>query len=1008
MRNIGKIIAGSAVLLWMSAIVSAQTPITMTNGGNNSTCDATFYDIGGTGNYPAPSSNGQTVVHTICNSGTGPIWAVFTQFNLWKNSCVWGASIDKLKIYNGPSTASPLIGTFTGTDLNSAGSIIEGSSGCLTFEFIRENKGGLGCSSNPGGIGWTANITCTEPPTPETGDNCFEAVPFCSDQSYFFPNNFGNSNDAPSGPNYGCLYSQPNAIWYYLKIAQSGPIQLGLSQTNTGGSGIDIDFAMWGPFNNLSVGCNTVMGGASPLQCSYSASATETIGIGMTGGYSTGQSTPPMAQAGEYYIVVMTNYNGAQGNISLNQTAGTGSTDCSILVPCDITSLTATPSSCDDQTNTFSVTGTVEFSDQPTTGNLIIEDCNGNSVSIPAPFVSPISYTIPNIPTNGQTCEITAYFSDEPLCKKISASYTNPSNCSCVPPVLTINPINVCSATGVDLNSAIGTPSDPSTNTFYNSQADADAATNAISNLVNASGTYWVRAAKTNDPTCYSTYQITVNVTTLTYTGTTTDEICGASDGTISLTLNGGVAPITYSTNNGGTFQSSGNFTGLTSGTYNIVIKDGSGCQITGTETVGSIGGPTITQVTPQNPSCNGVCDGELAVTATGGTLPYTYTWKKNGNAVGSTDQITGLCDGTYSIEVADANNCMATQNNIVLTEPAPVFVQAPDDIVICQGLPVTLTANAPSGAQIVWDNGVTNTVPFVPANVGNTTYTVIATVGSCSATDQVDVRVISTPTPDFDANKFQGCKPLAVTFENNTTAPTGSDCTWAFGDGQTSNVCGDVTHNYLTSGTYTVTLTIKTPEGCEGKTTKLDYIHVIPSPIADFQVTPMVTSISDPEVYFVNQSKFGTQYAWYFGDESPVDTTEHPMHIYPNDEPGDYVVTLIVSSDQNCQDTMRAVIRIQDILIYYIPNTFTPDHDGFNDTFKPVFTSGFDPMMYTLTIYNRWGEVLFESHDTNIGWDGTYGGKVGLDGTYLWKVDYKETMSDKHYTKMGHVNLLR
>lgn len=165
------------------------------------------------------------------------------------------------------------------------------------------------------------------------GLTCFTANPFCSDSAYYFPNNStADGVSSPPGPDYGCLFSQPNPIWYYMKIDEAGTILLSIAQTTAGGVGIDIDFAMWGPFTELEVGCTEIMTGTlSPLQCSYSASATETVGIGLPGGFGGGASTPPAAESGDIYIIILTNYSGQPGNISFSQTGGTGSTDCSII-----------------------------------------------------------------------------------------------------------------------------------------------------------------------------------------------------------------------------------------------------------------------------------------------------------------------------------------------------------------------------------------------------------------------------------------------------------------------------------------------------------------------------------------------------------------------------------------------------------------------------------------------------------------------------------------------------
>ncbi len=95
-------------------------------------------------------------------------------------------------------------------------------------------------------------------------------------------------------------------------------------------------------------------------------------------------------------------------------------------------------------------------------------------------------------------------------------------------------------------------------------------------------------------------------------------------------------------------------------------------------------------------------------------------------------------------------------------------------------------------------------------------------------------------------------------------------------------------------------------------------------------------------------------------------------------------------------------------MIIFYIPNTFTPDNDEFNQDFQPVFTSGFDPYDFNLKIYNRWGQVVFESNDATQGWDGTYGGELVQDGSYTWKIEFKSISNDERFIHTGHVNVLK
>ena len=112
------------------------------------------------------------------------------------------------------------------------------------------------------------------------------------------------------------------------------------------------------------------------------------------------------------------------------------------------------------------------------------------------------------------------------------------------------------------------------------------------------------------------------------------------------------------------------------------------------------------------------------------------------------------------------------------------------------------------------------------------------------------------------------------------------------------------------------------------------------------------------------------------------------------------------VSSD-GCRDTASRTVHVGEDLIYYVPNAFSPDGDEFNNVFKPILTTGFDVNSYHLQIFNRWGELIFESLNYEEGWDGTYHDEKLLDGTYIWKIKVKNRSSDKKVELDGHVTLL-
>ncbi len=148
--------------------------------------------------------------------------------------------------------------------------------------------------------------------------SCQTAQPFCAGGSsgVTFPATV-NGPAAQTGPNYGCLGTQPNPAWYYLQISQSGNLDILIAGQIGNGPGQDVDFIAWGPFSSLANVCNSLTAG-NIVDCSYSGSPTETLNI-------------VNAVAGQYYMVLITNYANVTQNIVFNQYAGTGSTNCALL-----------------------------------------------------------------------------------------------------------------------------------------------------------------------------------------------------------------------------------------------------------------------------------------------------------------------------------------------------------------------------------------------------------------------------------------------------------------------------------------------------------------------------------------------------------------------------------------------------------------------------------------------------------------------------------------------------
>lgn len=388
------------------------------------------------------------------------------------------------------------------------------------------------------------------------------------------------------------------------------------------------------------------------------------------------------------------------------------------------------------------------------------------------------------------------------------------------------------------------------------------------------------------------------------------------------------------------------------------------------------------------------VCEGESVTLNATGTSGGNITWN---NSIVNNQSFTPILGTTEYIVTNTLSDTVCYDNMNITVNPIPI-VNAGNDTIICDGESVTLNGVGPG---LSWNNGITNGVPFNPTTT--LTYTLTGTENGCNNTDEVLVTVNPNPIPNFISDYTDGCNPFVVNFEDNTLG--GVNCVWNLGDGTIINECDNISHTYTSDGSYNVSLSVTDINGCVGNKTINNYIIVTPSPISDFSATPSVTSVSNTLIEFDNNSINGIDYIWNFGDNSITETEFSPFHIYPSDAGGEYVVTLIAINGE-CRDTSKMLINIKDELIFFVPNSFTPN--GVNKKFTPIFTSGYDPLGYTLLIYNRWGEIIFESNDTSVGWDGTYNGKLVKTGVYVWIIDFKETMSDKRHNYQGNINVLR
>ena len=408
--------------------------------------------------------------------------------------------------------------------------------------------------------------------------------------------------------------------------------------------------------------------------------------------------------------------------------------------------------------------------------------------------------------------------------------------------------------------------------------------------------------------------------------------------------------------------------------------------------------------------SDSAICDGfPITLTATGNA--NLYVWEN------LTPPSLGVVDGVpfvppytndYVVIGYDASTgCYNSDTVQIIVHPFISITANANATALCENDMLTLWGSGATPIAVyTWDNGVTDSVGFIP-QVGTETYTLIGTDGNnCSDTTDITITVNPNPTADFVTNmNIGGCLPFCPTF-TDMSSPGSASVQWFFGDGTTSNQLGDVINCYDDYGTYDVTLITTTLEGCSDSLTIPNIINVEPV-IAAFSSDYLEQPIANPVFEFTNESVNGVTFVWDFGDGSGSSII-HPTHSY--NDIGFYEVMLVAIPQDGvpCADTATMLVKINDEVILYVPNTFTPDGDGLNDIFLPIVTAGFRDGTYEFRIYNRWGEQIFITEDPTFGWDGTYLGSPVQDGTYTWTILFKDPLDNGKFPFNGHVNLIR
>lgn len=233
----------------------------------------------------------------------------------------------------------------------------------------------------------------------------------------------------------------------------------------------------------------------------------------------------------------------------------------------------------------------------------------------------------------------------------------------------------------------------------------------------------------------------------------------------------------------------------------------------------------------------------------------------------------------------------------------------------------------------------------------------------------------------------FNGCTPGSVTF-NNLSRPIDSTYSikWNFGDGNSSSAVSP-THSYTLPGTYSISLEVTSPIGCKTSRSFTDWIKISQGAKADFEYSPERVTSFNNTVNFSDKSIFATRWQWFFGNKG-FSTRQNPTFTFK--DTGFHSIKLVVANQFGCSDSIVKLLDVEPKVTYWLPNAFSPNDDSVNDTYKGTGITG-GMQNFTMRIWNRWGELIFETSNPNEAWNGkkNNNGEPSPQGVYLCVVNY-------------------
>jgi gliding motility-associated-like protein len=439
-------------------------------------------------------------------------------------------------------------------------------------------------------------------------------------------------------------------------------------------------------------------------------------------------------------------------------------------------------------------------------------------------------------------------------------------------------------------------------------------------------------------------------------------------------------------------------FMNLIAAIYKFEAIDSRGCPVRGEVEVKQNDSLKIQGV--QMPTTCGLDNGTLKLTATGGVPPYKYEIKKeDGTVVSSSDVAPNLSVGLYTIQVTDNVNCVTSDTISVKATPIPYIELYNKSMETCEkenGSIRVTPKDMVFPVGFTWNTGKEKDTTNMVSDLKAGTYTVTMIDGN-GCQSELDIEVELYPTPIVTVAKTPetcGREDATITLTVNSATPATVEYLWEGRSETSAALTGLKAGRYIVTVSDTICEVIDTIE-----------IEHVDGPIANFESNSY--NVPTNTIFTLTDISQGTVKTWNW-DMGDGNTQTGKIVYYTYEKSGDYLVFLEVIDENVCIDTISKVIHVYEELNVYIPNMFTPNNgDEYNNTWKPVM-SEYSKEGYQLSVFDRWGQRIFYTTNTEEAWDGMVNGKhVAPNTVYSYRVIVRD-FTGQEYEFVGKVTVLK